>query len=126
MGIQDGTPTGEALFNLAFGTEAVIPWELGYLPFLQTERYDLAVNNDHLQANLDLLENTKEQPRMRTAAYQWKVTRYYNSHIKESLFRPGDLVLRKAEISQPKEIGKFAPKWEGPYQVTEIVRQGTY
>ena len=59
-------------------------------------------------------------------AYQQKMARYYNSHFKNEEFRVGNLVLYQIEISQPAEHGKLAPRWEGPYQVEEIVRPGTY
>ncbi|URD93608.1 Retrotransposon protein [Musa troglodytarum] len=39
----------------------------------------------------------------------------------------GDLVLRKAEVSDPARLrGKLAPKWEGPYRVTKVVQPGTF
>ncbi|RRT83127.1 hypothetical protein B296_00015448, partial [Ensete ventricosum] len=39
----------------------------------------------------------------------------------------GDLVLRRAEISDPGHTrGKLAPRWEGSYNVTQVVQDGTY
>ena len=60
------------------------------------------------------------------AAYRQKVARYYNSRVKNKVFRAGDLVLQRAAVSQPQDRGKLAPNWEGPYEVKEIVRPGTY
>lgn len=51
---------------------------------------------------------------------------YYNSKVKKRLFRVRDLVLRRSEVSDPKNSGKLAPNWEGPYRVTKVVRPGTY
>lgn len=42
------------------------------------------------------------------------------------MFRVGDLVLRKTEVSKPAEGGKLFPTWEGPYRVIEALRQGAY
>ncbi|RWW35669.1 hypothetical protein BHE74_00059374 [Ensete ventricosum] len=39
----------------------------------------------------------------------------------------GDLVLRKAEVSDPtRSRGKLAQNWKGPYRVVEVIRDGTY
>ena len=51
---------GETPFNLTFGTEAVIPIEIG-LPTLRTENFEKVVNLEKLRANVDLLEETREQ-----------------------------------------------------------------
>ena len=60
------------------------------------------------------------------AAYKQKVACYYNSRVKSKVFRAGDLVLRRATVSQPQNQEKLAPNWEGPYEVKEVVRPGTY
>ncbi|KAK2997629.1 hypothetical protein RJ639_025207 [Escallonia herrerae] len=48
-------PTGETPFSLSFGTEALIPVEVG-LPSLRLTAYDSIQNEEALRANLDLLE----------------------------------------------------------------------
>jgi len=118
-------PTGETPFNLAFGTEAVIPLEFG-IPSLRVEEFDKDTNAIWLRANLDLVEESRERAAMKMASYRQRVARYYNTRAKPKEFRSGDLVLRRAEISQPSEQGKLAPNWEGPYYVEEVVRPGTY
>ena len=60
------------------------------------------------------------------AAYKQKVARYYNSQVKSKALRAGDLVLRRATVSQPQNQGKLAPNWEGSYEVREVVRPGIY
>ena len=60
------------------------------------------------------------------AAYQQKVARYYDRRVKKKIFQPGDLVLRKAEVSKPTEQGKLSPNREGLYRVTETLRPGAY
>ena len=119
------TPIGETPFKLTYGTEAVIPLDVG-LPSLWVENFDSQRNEDQLRANLDFIEEAREQASIRMAAYQHKVAKYYNSRVKSKIFERGDLVLRKAEASQPIEIGKLSPRWEGPYQVTKVVRPGAY
>ncbi|XP_077248245.1 uncharacterized protein LOC143887886 [Tasmannia lanceolata] len=49
------TSTGESPFNLSFGTEAVIPVDVG-APSPRVTKFDEKLNGDGLRANLDLLE----------------------------------------------------------------------
>lgn len=51
--------TRETLFRLAFGTEALIPLEVG-LPWLRVEKFNEESNLDDLRANLDLLKEMRE------------------------------------------------------------------
>ncbi len=118
-------PTGETPFNLAYGTEAVIPLEIG-LPSPRVEHYDPDSNSSRLRNNLDLVEEIREVARVRMARYQQKTAQYYNSRVKPKLFKVGDLVLRRAEASQPTEQGKLAPNWEGPYQIARVQRPEAY
>ncbi|GKD72312.1 reverse transcriptase domain-containing protein, partial [Tanacetum coccineum] len=51
---------GETPFSLTYGTEAVIPAEIG-MPTLRTAKMDQAKNNEALRINLDLIEERREQ-----------------------------------------------------------------
>ncbi|XP_077212797.1 uncharacterized protein LOC143847894 [Tasmannia lanceolata] len=119
------TSTGESPFNLSFGTEAVIPVDIG-TPSPRVTSFNEQLNSDGLRANLDLLEEIREESRIRVAAYKQRVSNYHNSKIRSREFRTGDLVLRKAAVSQPTKVGKLSPTWEGPYRVKEVIRPGSY
>ncbi|XP_077231894.1 uncharacterized protein LOC143865077 [Tasmannia lanceolata] len=119
------TTTGESPFNLSFGTEAVIPVDIG-APSPRITSFNEQLNSDGLRANLDLLEEIREESRIRVAAYKQRVSNYHNSKIRPREFRTGDLVLRKATVSQPTKVGKLSPTWEGPYRVKEVIRPGSY
>ena len=54
------TPTGETLFNLTYGTEAVISVEVG-LTSLRREFFDEQDNNDQLKQNLNLVDEVRDQ-----------------------------------------------------------------
>ncbi|KAK3002009.1 hypothetical protein RJ639_022183 [Escallonia herrerae] len=56
-------PTGETPFNLAFGTEALIPVEIG-LPSLCLLTYDPNMNDEALRCNLDLLDEQRDQAQL--------------------------------------------------------------
>ncbi|KAK3033998.1 hypothetical protein RJ639_033283 [Escallonia herrerae] len=119
-------PTGETPFNLAFGTEALIPVEIG-LPSLRLLTYDPNMNDEVLHCNLDLLDEQRDQAQLRLAAYQQRVARYHDRRIRPLAFRIRDLVLRRVEASNPRDaIGKLSPNWEGPYRVTKYGGPGSY
>ncbi|GKF86348.1 reverse transcriptase domain-containing protein [Tanacetum coccineum] len=82
---------GETPFSLTYGTEVVIPAEIG-MPTLRTAEIDQAKNNKNMGKK-------------------------YNSRVRETSFKPGDMVYRSNEASHAKDEGKLGPKWEGPYEV---------
>ena len=55
------------------------------------------------------------------------MAQYYNSKTKKREFKVGDTVLRQVFLhTQEPGAGKLGATWEGPYQVIDIVRPGTY
>nr|GEU48266.1 reverse transcriptase domain-containing protein [Tanacetum cinerariifolium] len=116
---------GDTSFSLTYGTEAVIPPEIG-MPTLRTVKVDLIQNNEALEINLDLLEERREQAAIREAKSKAKTKRYYNFKVRNTSFKPGDLVYRNNDASRAKDTGKLGPKWEGPDEVTEALGKGAY
>uniref|UniRef100_A0A2N9GMX4 Uncharacterized protein n=1 Tax=Fagus sylvatica TaxID=28930 RepID=A0A2N9GMX4_FAGSY len=119
-------PTGETPFRMTFGSEAVVPVEIG-LTTLRTSAYDDQQNEEQLRLNLDLIDEVRETAEARMKRYQEKMARHYNSKVKPKQLLIGDLVLRKVTLAtrNPSE-GKLGPNWEGPYKVIEVRRPGTY
>ncbi|CAL2270943.1 unnamed protein product [Prunus armeniaca] len=68
--------TGETLFSLAFGAEAVVPVK-------------------RLALNLDLIDEHRSQAQLQNATYKQRMARYYDSHVKHRSFKAGDWVLLK-------------------------------
>ncbi|GJV53264.1 reverse transcriptase domain-containing protein [Tanacetum coccineum] len=116
---------GETPFSLTYGMEAVIPAKIG-MPTLRTAEVDLVQNNEALEINLDLLEEKREQAAIREAKRKAKIEKYYNSKVRGTSFKPGDLVYRNNDASRAEDTGKLGPKWEGPYEVTEALGKGAY
>ncbi|KAK3011208.1 hypothetical protein RJ639_011741 [Escallonia herrerae] len=111
------TSIGETPLSLLFGTEALIPFEIG-LPSLHLTTYDPVQNEEALRANLDLLDERHEQAVMCLATYQW---------VRPRIFRVGDLVFRRIETSAPRHaIGKQVPNWDGPYKMVKLGGPGAY
>ncbi|CAL9217600.1 unnamed protein product, partial [Arabidopsis halleri] len=58
---------------------------------------------------------------------QQLTARYYNSKLKNRPLNVGDFVLRRVFDNTKEEgAGKLGINWEGPYQITEKVRNGVY
>ena len=103
------TPTGETPFNLTYGTEAVIPVEVG-LTSLRREFFDEQDNNDQLKHNLDLVDEVRDQAAQRMAKYKQKITEYYNRRVKLQKFNIGDLILQKVTpATKDPAQGKLGP-----------------
>ncbi|GKV36705.1 hypothetical protein SLEP1_g44805 [Rubroshorea leprosula] len=118
--------TGEIPFNLAYRAEAVIPVEVG-LPSDRSDCHDDQNNEQLLRENLDLVEEIREMSRIRNMAYQSRVAKFYNKRVRARQFQVGDLVLRKAGLTNTHSyMGKLAPNWEGPYMVVQVKRPGSY
>nr|GEV12018.1 reverse transcriptase domain-containing protein [Tanacetum cinerariifolium] len=105
---------GDTPFSLTYGTEAVIPTEIG-MPTYRTAAVDVVSNDEELRLNLDLLEERRE-----------RMTKYYNARVRGVTFKPGDFVYRSNDASHAVAGGKLGPKWEGPYEVTEALGNGAY
>ncbi|GJW55689.1 reverse transcriptase domain-containing protein [Tanacetum coccineum] len=116
---------GDTPFLLTYGTEAVILAEIG-MPTLRTTELDLVQNNEALEINLDLLEERREEAAIREAKNKAKMEKYYNAKVRNTSFKPGDLVYRNNDASRAEDTGKLGPKWEGPYEVTEALGKGSY
>ncbi|GKG45317.1 hypothetical protein Tco_0495395, partial [Tanacetum coccineum] len=70
-----------------YGTEAVIPAEIG-MPTFRTAEVDVAKNNEALEINLDLLEEKREQAAIREAESKKQMEKYYNAKVRNTSFKP--------------------------------------
>nr|GEU93298.1 reverse transcriptase domain-containing protein [Tanacetum cinerariifolium] len=93
---------GDMPFSLTYGTEAVIPAEIG-MPTYHTATVDVV--------------NTWAKSKM---------MKYYNARVRGVAFKPCDFVYRCNDASHAVAGGKLGPKWEGPYEVTEVLGNGAY
>nr|GEY24888.1 reverse transcriptase domain-containing protein [Tanacetum cinerariifolium]GEY24895.1 reverse transcriptase domain-containing protein [Tanacetum cinerariifolium] len=116
---------GDTPFSLTHGTEAVIPAEIGMSTY-RTAAVDVLQNYEELRLNLDLLEERRERAMIRKAKAKLKMPKYYNARVRDITFRPGDFVYRSNDASHAMDGGKLGLKWEGPYEVTEALRDGAY
>ncbi|GJR64290.1 reverse transcriptase domain-containing protein [Tanacetum coccineum] len=117
--------TGDTPFSLVYGTEAVIPAEIG-MPTIRTAEVNIATNDDERRIDLDILEERREQAAIREEKAKLKMKGYYDAKVRGVSFRPGDFVYRANDASHAEDTGKLGPKWEGPYEVTEALGKGAY
>nr|GEX03578.1 hypothetical protein [Tanacetum cinerariifolium] len=121
---------GAKNYSLGEGIKArldarIIPTEIS-MPTLKTTEVDLVGNNIALEINLDLLEERREEAAIREAKSKAKMEKYYNSKVRNTSFKPRDLVYRNNDASRVEDIRKLGPKWEGPYKVMETLGKGAY
>ena len=120
------TPTGETPFRLTYGTEAVIPVEVG-VTSTRWAMFNEEGNDDKLRLNLDWLDEVRDKASSRMTKYQQKMMEYYNKRVKLRQLNIGDLVLRKVTPATKNPTqGKLGPTWEGPYWVVHYSRRGSY
>ena len=68
---------GETPFSLTYGSEAVIPAEIG-MPTHRTMMVREGMNDEEIRLNLDLLQERREEAAIREAKYKMKIEKYYN------------------------------------------------
>ncbi|XP_065622693.1 uncharacterized protein LOC136064648 [Quercus suber] len=120
------TPTGETPFRLTYGSEAVIPAEIGLTTY-RVESYEGGKNEEALRLQLVLADEVRTTAEQRIARYKNLMAKYYNSKVRRRDFQIGDLVLRKVMgATKDPSQGKLGPNWEGPYKISSWQRKGTY
>ena len=88
------TPTGETPFQLAYGSEAVIPIEVGLISY-RVDNHDERRNDKAIRLQLDLLDKVRATAEQRLTHYQNLMAKHYNSRVRHRDFQVGDLVLKK-------------------------------
>nr|GEU83256.1 reverse transcriptase domain-containing protein [Tanacetum cinerariifolium] len=99
----------ETPFLLTYGTEAVIPVEIG-MPTLRTAEVEKIKNDEALEINLDLLEERRDEAAIQEAKSKAKKEKYYNTRVCNTSFKPGDLVYQNNEASYAEDGVKLGPK----------------
>jgi len=108
---------------LVYGCDAMIPVEIQessprFQNFVEED------SNEERRLNLDLLDEVREEARLKAEAVKRRIERRYNSRVMPRQFREGDLVMRKAY--QYEMENKLSPKWTGPFRITEALGNSAY
>nr|KYP73634.1 Pol polyprotein [Cajanus cajan] len=107
--------TQETPFRLTYGTEAMIPVEVGEPSFCRIH-FDEASNDTSLRAEVDMIDETRDRAHLIAEACKQRMTRRYNSNIIRQDFKEVDLVWRAQGSARrnPRE-GKLTANWDGPF-----------
>nr|KYP33112.1 Transposon Ty3-I Gag-Pol polyprotein [Cajanus cajan] len=115
--------TQDTPFNLVYGTDAMIPIEIAE-PSVRTTAFSEEESDQGRRIDLDLIAETRERARINQAATQRRAAFKYNTKVNPRDFVVGDLVLKRAQITQIRN--KLSPKWVGPYKIDDVVGKGAY
>ena len=113
----------ETPFSLVYGSDAMIPVEIHessprFLGFVAEE------SNEERRVNLDLIDEAREEAKIKAEAVKRRVERQYSSKVKLQQFQMGDLVMRKAHSYELEN--KLSPKWTRPFRITKVKGNGSY
>lgn len=120
-----GATTGEYPYSLVYGSEAVIPVEIG-MPSPQTSIQQEEGDEEARRIDLDLVEEKRDLATIREAKVKERVKRYHDRRVRSERLIPRDKVLRRNDSSRQEKEGKLSPNWEGPYTVVEAHPGGNY
>jgi len=81
-------------------------------------------SNQERKVNLDLLDEVREEARIKAEVLKRRVEYKYSSKLRPRQFQVANLVMRKAHPHQQEN--KLSPKWTGPFRVIEALGNGAY
>nr|KYP39784.1 Retrovirus-related Pol polyprotein from transposon 17.6 [Cajanus cajan] len=118
--------TQETPFRLVYGSDAMIPVEIGE-PSFRRAHFNESNNDTQLRVNLDIVENIRERAQVVAEATKQRYKRRFDSRVKLREFREGDLVWRATgEARKDPRQGKLAPNWDGPFRIRHNLNNGAY
>src|ERR1041385_6032968 len=115
------TSTQYTPFFMVYGAEAVLTHDLKFgAPRVTGHEEEEA--KDALADDKDVADEARDTALAKSEGYQDKLCTYQSIRLRTRIFSEGDLVLR---LTQEK-VHKLAPKWEGPYIISEVIGGGAY
>ena len=87
--------TMETPFSLVYGSDAMIPVEI-HESSPRFQSFVAEESNEERRVNLDLLDEAREEARIKAEAVKRRVEHQYSSKVKPRQFQMVDLVMRKA------------------------------
>ncbi|XP_020208116.1 uncharacterized protein LOC109793058 [Cajanus cajan] len=116
----------ETPFRLTYGTDAMIPVEVGE-PSFRRQSFQEESNDDALRAELDVLEEVRDKAQVVAEACKQRMTRRFNSNLKPRTFHEGDLVWRATGAARCNSSeGKLSANWDGPFRIRHALHNGAY
>nr|KYP56238.1 hypothetical protein KK1_002475 [Cajanus cajan] len=114
--------TQEMPYRITYGADAMIPVEVRETSH-RCQAFNGEQNAQELAADLDLVDELREEAQIHEEACKLRASRRYNP----CSFRVGNLVWRLlGEARKDTSDGKLAPTWGGPFRVVEDLENGAY
>ncbi|RVW81435.1 hypothetical protein CK203_035147 [Vitis vinifera] len=101
-----GRPTGNTPFALTYGTDVIIPTEMG-MPIARTAVQGQRNEDDELARHLDCTNEARVAASIRMAAYQQKVAAYYNRRVRPRIFKERSLFIPPGEEFCPANVPPY-------------------
>ncbi|GJU17802.1 reverse transcriptase domain-containing protein [Tanacetum coccineum] len=114
--------TGDTPFSLVYGTEAVIPAEIG-MPTIRTAEVNIATNDDERRIDLDIWRKGDFVYRANDASHAEDTGKLGPKW--EGPYEVTEALGKGAYKLRDMDGRKLGPKWEGPYEVTEALGKGS-
>ncbi|XP_070011422.1 uncharacterized protein LOC142164841 [Nicotiana tabacum] len=120
------TSTGETPYSLVYGTDAMIPVEVGE-PSLRYSNESGPSDDENRSQDLDEAEERRDMAYIRMVAQKQQVERYYNKKAKVRPLKVKDYVLKaKMQASKDPQEGKLGTNWDSPYKITAASSKGSF
>ncbi|XP_050916486.1 uncharacterized protein LOC127131615 [Lathyrus oleraceus] len=115
---------------MTFGHDDVLPVEI-HLESKRIQRYHEIPIESYWSMMLDELVDLDEERLKALELLKWKKKRVensYNTKVKIKTFSPEYLVWKVILPMDRKDrtLGKWSPKWEGPFQILQVFSNGAY
>nr|KYP73029.1 Transposon Ty3-I Gag-Pol polyprotein [Cajanus cajan] len=118
--------TKETPFRLTYGTDAMIPVEVGE-PSFRRQYFDENTNDISLRAEVDMVDEVRVRTEIIAEACKQRMARRFNSNLIKRSFKEGDLVWRvQGSARRNSKEGKLAANWDGPFRVRHSLENGAY
>ena len=98
---------------------------------LRVSRQNSLTSQEYIEAMMMELESTDDriiQAFNNMLIWKNKVAQTYNMRIKRKSFEVGELVWKiiLPVCSKDKELGKWSPNWEGPFNLHQVLPENVY
>ena len=121
--MQPSKATGQSLFFLTYGSEAILPADIMWKS-PRVEAYREGEVDEARQLELDSVEEARINTLTQSARYLQGVRRYHDRNVQQRSFNIEDLVLRR--IQDETGLHKLNSRWEGLFIVSKVTRPGSY